>query len=142
MGSKKGIIPIWSSASNLGASSILYSENKKLEQYVKVVTLNDVYSVIGIEKVDFMKIDVEGYEWNVLCGAEEVIKKCKPKILVEFIQYQNKTGEGSTENIYNFLKKHGYDIYDVGSEGGKYLKINSFDEALSLSSTNLFCKQK
>lgn len=141
LGKEKESIPIWSSASNMGASSILYSKNKKLEQYVKVIKLDDVYSVIGIEKVDFMKIDVEGYEWNVLLGAEELIKKYKPKILVEFIKYENSQDGETLQNIYNFIKKYDYEIYDVGSEGGKFNKINSLEEALALDSTNLFCKQ-
>ena len=141
LGREKESIPIWSSASNMGASSILYSKNKKLEQYVKVVKLDDIYSKAGIERVDFMKIDVEGYEWNVLVGAEEIIKKYRPKILLEFIKYENSQDNMTLEHMYNFIKKYEYEVYDVGSEGGKFSKIHSLEEALALDSTNLFCKQ-
>ncbi len=33
--------------------------------------------------VNFLKIDVEGYEPNVLRGARETIKRCKPIIVME-----------------------------------------------------------
>jgi FkbM family methyltransferase len=35
------------------------------------------------ENVDFIKIDCEGYELNVLKGAAETIKSCKPVVVVE-----------------------------------------------------------
>jgi FkbM family methyltransferase len=37
----------------------------------------------GLENIDFMKIDCEGYEANVLRGAERTIKICRPCIIVE-----------------------------------------------------------
>ena len=37
----------------------------------------------NIENVDFIKIDVEGYELDVLKGGEETIEKYRPVILIE-----------------------------------------------------------
>ena len=36
-----------------------------------------------LEKVDLLKIDVEGFEYGVLNGSAETIKKFKPKIIIE-----------------------------------------------------------
>jgi FkbM family methyltransferase len=33
--------------------------------------------------VDLIKIDVEGFEYNVLCGAEKTIREQKPVVLIE-----------------------------------------------------------
>lgn len=140
LGKAKEIIPIWSTPLNMGASSLLYSKDKTLEQNIKVLRLDDVYESLGIERVDIMKIDVEGYEYNVLLGAEGLIAKFKPKILIEFIEYNNED-TGKRQEIYELLKRNGYhDIYDVGSEGGRFVKVNSLEQALSLDSTNLYCK--
>jgi FkbM family methyltransferase len=38
---------------------------------------------IGIERCTFLKIDVEGHEVQVLCGARETIRRCRPAILME-----------------------------------------------------------
>lgn len=38
----------------------------------------------GLQNVDLLKIDTEGSEFNVLAGAKETIKRCKPVIMYEF----------------------------------------------------------
>lgn len=37
----------------------------------------------GFPKVDFIKIDVEGYEYKVLLGAEKTLLKHKPVVIIE-----------------------------------------------------------
>lgn len=37
----------------------------------------------NLENIDFIKIDCEGYELNILEGAKETIMRCKPCIMVE-----------------------------------------------------------
>lgn len=39
--------------------------------------------------VNIMKIDVEGYEFEVLVGAEETIRRCKPVIITEALTRQD-----------------------------------------------------
>ncbi len=48
-------------------------------EVVNVVPLDD----LSYGRIDFIKIDVEGYELNVLNGAKDTIKRCKPVIIVE-----------------------------------------------------------
>ena len=48
---------------------------------VDVITLDDYTS--GIESVSLLKIDVEGMERDVLCGARKMIARCRPLIYLE-----------------------------------------------------------
>ena len=36
-----------------------------------------------LKNVDFIKVDVEGYEYFVISGAIETITRCRPVIIVE-----------------------------------------------------------
>ena len=55
----------------------------------------------GIQQVDLMKIDVEGFELNVLKGAKNTIIQTKCKLIIEL------EGDESKE-VGNFLKGLGY----------------------------------
>ncbi len=143
LGDKKEELAIYSNDINMGASSILVSENRSVEQVIKVLRLDDEYENMNMEKVDFVKIDVEGYELNVLMGMQEIIKKYKPKILVEFTPFfYNKVDVSISRRLYDFLVENKYDIWDVGNLGEKYIKVENFEQIKYLDQTNLFCKTK
>jgi len=38
---------------------------------------------LQLQPFDYVKIDCEGYEYNILCGAEQTIKQYKPVVVVE-----------------------------------------------------------
>jgi FkbM family methyltransferase len=56
---------------------------------VKVVTIDDFVKENNLTSVDFIKMDTEGYEKNILRGARETIKKFKPVIAASAYHYPN-----------------------------------------------------
>jgi len=65
----------------------------------------------GIAHVDLMKVDVEGYEWNVLQGARESISGGRiGAIYFEFGQHQGELGQ-SFRMFWDFLQSHGFYVY-------------------------------
>lgn len=86
-------------------------------------------AVIGSQKVDFIKIDVEGYESFVLDGLLEIIKKNKPKIIFEYDQhYHQKTGR-SADYIFSLLVSVGYHF--------KYIHRNGLRDLEDIKSGNI-----
>lgn len=72
---------------------------------VEIDSMDNIFKNIPI---DFVKIDVEGFEYEVLLGAEEVIKKYKPKFIIEtHPKYLEDLGS-SEEEVISFMEKHGY----------------------------------
>jgi len=51
---------------------------------VDVVPLDEI-----LEYADVVKIDVEGYEWNVIRGAKNLIEKYKPALIVEHHDFRH-----------------------------------------------------
>ena len=82
--------------------------------------------------VDFIKIDVEGFEQEVLLGAHETILQSKPLLLIELEERHRK---GSVFDTANYLKKNfGYKGFFLENSRlisienfviGKYQKINT-----------------
>ena len=58
----------------------------------------------SFERVDLLKIDVEGFEYEVLRGAEKTISKFKPRIIIE-------THSQELRKIcHRYLLDHGYSL--------------------------------
>src|SRR5262245_50775152 len=51
---------------------------------VSVVTIDEWCAESGIDRIDFMKIDVEGYERAVLAGAAQTLNRQRPCVFIEF----------------------------------------------------------
>jgi FkbM family methyltransferase len=62
---------------NTGHSHI--DPNKVGEGDVQVIRLDH----LNLEHVDYIKIDCEGYEYKVIRGAEQTIRRCRPIIVLE-----------------------------------------------------------
>ncbi|MBT8545062.1 FkbM family methyltransferase [Polynucleobacter paneuropaeus] len=63
--------------------------NNKLSKKIEVVSLDTYFQDKPQYEVDFLKIDTEGFEWEVLSGAKNLIKDKKPKaIQIEFNWHQ------------------------------------------------------
>ena len=58
-----------------------------------------------IEKINVMKIDVEGFSHEVISGGKETITRCRPIIVVE----TNPKGSPSTD----LLQAWSYEIIDI-----------------------------
>lgn len=76
-------------------------KNNIYNTLIKSVKLDSLFDdrVIELQRIDYIKIDVEGHEYQVLLGAQETIKKYKPR----FIQIEY--------NIYNILS--GINMYEI-----------------------------
>ena len=73
------------------------------------------------KNVDFVKIDVEGAEYNALLGASELIKRCHPTIVSEFSPSTMPGISGIDGRGYlRFLLGFGYTIAVI--EGGGALR--------------------
>lgn len=71
-------------------------------------TLDGYVDRKSIARVDWVKIDVDGYEFSVLRGAESTLRKFRPKLILEFAPYlATEIGEGF-EPLVELLRSHGY----------------------------------
>lgn len=71
--------------------------------------------ILNLDKLDFMKIDVEGYEQLVIQGAMNTIAKCKPVLVIEV--WSNHFGGvdmNFTRNLFKPLIDIGYTIEHIG----------------------------
>jgi FkbM family methyltransferase len=91
----------------------LFAEDKERPGYSRLAIDGNGYSVPTVTldeclrhsaRIDFIKIDTEGAELKVLCGATETVKKFKPTILFECGSEYFLTEKGlSRRDLYDFI---------------------------------------
>ena len=103
-------------------SSPINTLNKKVKEYQKAkiseikkintLTLNNVFKKINFDKnIDYLNIDVEGYEDKVLSGFD--INKYKPSVVsVEYLDLKMKKLEFKNNNLDNLLNSNIYKYFN------------------------------
>lgn len=84
---------------------------------VMTTTLDHYLERVGIDKVDFVKMDVEGAELDVLKGASRLLNNSKPLILCELADVRTEPWGYSSVEIYDLLKSCGYAWFSITPEG-------------------------
>jgi len=80
---------------------------------VPLTTLDSYSRSQGIPRIDFIKIDVEGGERDVLRGGEEVLDHLRPVVMIEMADIAtSQFGYPSVAN-YEILKNHGFAMFEV-----------------------------
>jgi FkbM family methyltransferase len=115
LGSSPGKVEVELQEKSIANSLVVksYKPCKKTET-VRVDTLDRFCDEHGIDCIDFLKIDTEGYDLEVLKGAENMLTSCK----VNFIQVE--AGMDSTDKEYvpfqafiKHLESKGYFLFGV-----------------------------
>jgi FkbM family methyltransferase len=50
---------------------------------VRIITIDSLVRKLGLKRIDWMKIDVEGSDTEVIIGCKDIIERCKPRIIIE-----------------------------------------------------------
>ncbi len=95
------------------------SQDKGKKYDVDIKRLDDLEEFKGL-KISAIKIDVEEYEYNVLCGAQDLIAKNRPFIYCEL--WENENREKSFELIsklnYKVFVNQGKDLIEFKNQKG------------------------
>ena len=100
-----------------GYSSLVNAGVSDLSVTVPVTTLDRLLEEAGLPRADFMKIDVEGAEVDVLAGAEEsVAKGAVPLLQVEFTERNLQAVGRSTADLKDAFEAAGYRFCKLDEE--------------------------
>ncbi len=74
-----------------------------------LTTLDSLLKNAGaVARVDFIKVDIEGYEYEFLKGAHETISQFKPLMLMEIEQHRLEKFGVQAAQVFGFMEDLGY----------------------------------
>lgn len=97
----------------MGENPLRFNDINPIE--VEIDTLDNIFYNNNI-KVDFIKIDTEGYEYNILKGGEKTIKTYKPIIQLEYHETNMKQCNVKIDDLNNYIIELGYNKYNLTFE--------------------------
>jgi len=80
-------------------------------------SLDEKWTSFHLQRLDFIKIDVEGSELFVLQGGKQIITKFRPVILVEISEENFKAAGYTSAAVEMFFKEINYQPKRVNKEG-------------------------
>jgi len=114
----------------------------------EVTVLNGDKILGNLPKITMMKIDVEGYEYEVLLGLINSLKKHLPILIMEFSgKFYVKRGQDHGSKIILLLESLGYVLYNISDnmrviDHDIFLRASNTEDGLEinyLSITNFLC---
>ncbi len=107
LGDVAGSMELVLSAHNIGGSSLVTPNRIGERVTVEVSTLD--FELADLERIDVIKIDVEGFEYEMLQGAQQTLERCRPTLVLEFSPhfYKERSTTMETE-ILTLLRQLGY----------------------------------
>ncbi len=96
-------------------NSFATSEDEMFQKtaLVGVTTLDAIVQEYGLEKIDLIKIDVEGWEKFVLQGGEGYFVENSPVVMVEFTEANTFAAGYYVQELYDLLTAWGYKWYRI-----------------------------
>ncbi|ROM29264.1 hypothetical protein BK645_09855 [Pseudomonas protegens] len=140
LGKTPGTLPMQGYSDNLSGSFISdafhVEEKNHFTVNVEVKTIDDTFSTLGLDRLDFMKIDVEGFELEVLEGAAKTLQQYKPRVILEMNHWcLNMFRRISIPEFRERLMAIFPVVYAV--EAGEYLDFTDPEEARIASHAHL-----
>jgi FkbM family methyltransferase len=110
----------WIENGNLGGAGLSQSLEEGSEFYVDTVTIDS----LGLDQLDFIKLDIEGYEQQAIEGGMKTISKFLPMIALEcWDEYPNSSLERAKMEYGNLLEL-GYSVTRVEDGSPDYLFVH------------------
>ncbi len=110
----------------------------RAHEEIELVRLDDLEPRLGLSRLDFIKVDVDGHEPAFLHGAERVLERWAPPVLLEVSHLHYLEAGWTAWDFYRELKKQGYLVYDEGglveirSETDFLIRCGNFRESRNI----------
>jgi FkbM family methyltransferase len=106
----QGTVPTGSFVSEVTKINVWFQPTVPIgSNKVKIRTLDTLVAELGV-RPDLIKVDVEGFEFEVLRGAENVLRNMRPVLLIEIHPPQLNLSGSSDQALIAYLENRGYAV--------------------------------
>lgn len=104
LGPRSGRVAAVATNDDPGSTYMVPSDSGNIEQ----MSLDDWLEDHNLGRIGLIKIDVEGYELEVLTGSCGTLRRWKPAIICELVEAHQRRNGHSASDVFSFLTGLGY----------------------------------
>ncbi|MGA9142691.1 MAG: FkbM family methyltransferase [Candidatus Acidiferrales bacterium] len=93
------------------------SHDRVMETSVETVRLDEYVSRFSLDRIDIVKLDVEGGELEVLQGASNVLTKLRPTFICEVLDAATQAWGYDAREIVLKFQNHGFKWFEFRTDG-------------------------
>ena len=113
---RRGKMPLYMPGDNGALGSLMQDTSSSMEM-VQATTLSDIITEHGIEQIDYLKVDVEGAEYDILFNCPQETFARVRRVVMEYHDFEGDTR--SHRDLVYLLNSHGFKVI---VEGGFFLQ--------------------
>lgn len=98
-------------------------------------TLDSIVLSLRLDRVDCIKLDIDGFECRMMRGASEVLSRWKPVIIMELAPYALKEQGDSLHGLIELLKKYGYMLFDLSNGAPLVMDSVKLEKQISIGAS-------
>jgi FkbM family methyltransferase len=122
--------------------SLIAEKDIQSEITVRMITLEDIFTLFHLEKVDLLKLDIEGEELNLFENFSERDFERIQQISVEFHNFLDHSLLERSEKCIKLLKNFGYTFIHRGTKSTRYAYGTPYYNCLFYDRTRLNSRAK
>jgi FkbM family methyltransferase len=104
--------------STRGSSNVSLASTGEITETVRLLRFDDWVRDRGLDRVDVVKMDIEGAEVRALKGMRAAVGRFRPVLFVEINPMWTRRMGTSTTELTGLLHELGYALYDCRRSGG------------------------
>jgi hypothetical protein len=87
-------------------------------ELVALTTLDAVVAMLGLDRLDFIKADIEGWELRLLHGGQDALRRFRPRLMLELAEDHLARAGDRLDDAFAFLGELGYAAFELSAGGG------------------------
>jgi FkbM family methyltransferase len=87
------------------------------QEPVSVTTIDIAAEALALDRLDFIKADIEGWELRLLQGAEHSLRRFRPCLLIELSDHHLARAGDRRDDLLALLAKLGYGAFALAPDG-------------------------
>jgi len=107
-----------------------------VSEIIEIITLDSFAEDERLEKINFIKADIEGWEMQLLLGAKSIIQKWHPILTLEVNRQFMERAKNTPEELWSFLSDNNYEVNRLHYDENRILQTTPASEPFN---GNIIC---